>query len=100
MERLHDALAGFAELALAAVHREYPSHIVHLLHGDDDVRPPRELTPAFYGSFDWHSAVHGHWTLVRAARLLAADAARAPLVAECRAALESSLTADRISGEV
>ena len=59
----------FASLALDCVEREYPNKIGHVLHSDADVRPPRELTPAFAGCFDWHSAVHGHWLLVRLARL-------------------------------
>ena len=58
----------FAQLALDCVHREYPNKISHVLASDNDVRPPRELTPAFYGCFDWHSAVHGHWLLTRLAR--------------------------------
>ncbi len=58
----------FAELALDCAHREYPNKIAHVLSSDEDVRPPRELTPAFKGCFDWHSAVHGHWLLVRLAR--------------------------------
>lgn len=58
----------FARLALDCVSREYPNHILHLLNDDADVRPPRELTPAFFGCFDWHSAVHGHWLLVRLLR--------------------------------
>ena len=62
------AATRFAELALACVHREYPNKIAHVLGSDADVRPPRELTPAFYGCYDWHSAVHGHWLLVRLAR--------------------------------
>ena len=63
-------MAGsFADLILDAVGREYPSHIVHWMDSDADARPPRELTPAFYGSFDWHSCVHGHWALARLARL-------------------------------
>ena len=58
----------FAQLALDCIHREYPNKIAHVLNGDEDVRPPRELTPAFYGCFDWHSSVHGHWLLARVAR--------------------------------
>ena len=58
----------FANLALACVHKEYPNKIAHVLNGDADVQPPRELTPAFYGCYDWHSAVHGHWLLARLAR--------------------------------
>ena len=59
-----------ASLALAAIQREYPFHLVHVAAGDDDVRHPRELHPAFGVAFDWHSAVHGHWCVVRALRLL------------------------------
>lgn len=58
----------FGELALSCVHREYPNKIAHVLNSDADVKPPRELTPAFYGCYDWHSAVHGHWLLVKIAR--------------------------------
>jgi len=68
METQAALLLPFAVRALDAIGREYPSHVVHLLHSDHDARPPRELTPVFFGSFDWHSAVHGHWCLVRCLR--------------------------------
>jgi hypothetical protein len=90
-----DILARCARLALDNVHREYPSHIVHLLTDDADARPPRELTPAFFGSFDWHSAVHAHWSLARLARL----DPTAPYAAGARAALATSLTPERLEGE-
>jgi hypothetical protein len=90
------ALARFADLALACVHREYPNKIAHVLESDADVAPPRELTPVFWGCFDWHSAVHGHWLLARLARL-EPDAAFAPAA---RAALERSFTAEGVRGEV
>lgn len=68
-ERLGAETAGrFAALALDCVDQEYPNLIHHVMAGDDEVGPPRELTPSFYGCFDWHSAVHGHWLLVRLAR--------------------------------
>ena len=68
-QRLDQATARqFAQLALACVEQEYPNKIAHVMDGDDDVAPPRLLTPAFYGCFDWHSAVHGHWMLARLAR--------------------------------
>src|SRR5690349_23008051 len=51
----------FANLALSCVHKEYPNKIAHVLSGDADVKPPRELTPSFYGCYDWHSAFHGTW---------------------------------------
>ena len=58
----------FARLALACVDKEYPNKISHNLNSDADVAPPRKLTPAFYGCYDWHSSVHGHWLLARLAR--------------------------------
>ena len=61
--------ARFARLALDCVHKEYPNKIAHSLNSDADVKPPRELTPSFYGCYDWHSSVHGHWLLVRLTRL-------------------------------
>ena len=83
-------------MVLDAVAREYPSHVSHALFSDADARPPRELTPAFFGSFDWHSAVHGHWTLARLVRT-EPDAAFVP---EARAALARSFTPERIAGEL
>jgi hypothetical protein len=85
----------FARLALACVHTEYPNKISHVLFSDDDVAPPRKLTPAFCGCFDWHSSVHGHWMLARLARLYP-DAAFA---AEAKAALGRSLTAENLGAE-
>jgi len=90
------ALGRFADLALDCVHREYPNKIAHVLDSDADVAPPRELTPVFWGCFDWHSSVHGHWLLARLARL-EPEAAFAPAA---RAALERSLTPEGIRGEV
>ena len=90
------AAGRFAALALACVHQEYPNKIAHVLSGDADARPPRELTPVFFGCYDWHSAVHGHWLLARLARL----APQAPFSARARAALAASLTRERIAGEI
>ena len=86
----------FARLALACVGKEYPNKIAHVLNGDQDVKPPRELTPAFFGCYDWHSAVHGHWLLARLARTMP----DAPFAPETRAALARSLTAANIGAEV
>jgi hypothetical protein len=91
-----EAATRFAELALACVHKEYPNKIAHVLSSDADARPPRELTPAFYGCYDWHSAVHGHWLLARLARTFP-EAAFAP---RARAALARSLTPANITAEV
>src|SRR5262249_46704694 len=62
------AAERFANLALACVHKEYPNKISHTMNSDADVAPPRKLTPAFFGCYDWHSSVHGHWLLARLAR--------------------------------
>ncbi|MGQ0383543.1 MAG: DUF2891 domain-containing protein [Gammaproteobacteria bacterium] len=93
---LDEAAAGrFARLALACVHQEYPNHIAHVLASDADARPPRELTPVFFGCFDWHSAVHGHWLLVRLARLYPT----AEFAGEARVALRKSLTPEKTAVE-
>lgn len=90
------AVERFAELALACVHQEYPNKLAHTLASDADVLPPRTLTPAFYGCYDWHSSVHGHWLLARLARSYP-DASFAP---RARAALATSLTPERIAVEI
>jgi len=90
------AVARFAELALACVHQEYPNKIAHAMASDADLHPPRELTPAFYGCYDWHSAVHGHWLLVRLARTYPG----ADFAPRAREALAASLTPERIAAEV
>ena len=85
-----------ARLALACVHREYPNHISHAMESDSDVLPPRRLTPAFFGCFDWHSAVHAHWLLARLSRM----APEGRYAAEARAALDRSLTPRNIEIEL
>ena len=85
----------FARLALACVRRPYPYHLVHVVNGEADVRPPRKLTPAFYGCFDWHSAVHGHWTLARAIHLFPG----APWAGEAREVLRENLTQRNLETE-
>src|SRR3954462_10987313 len=89
------AAERFADLALACVHKEYPNKIAHNLNSDKDVAPPRALTPAFYGCYDWHSSVHGHWLLARLARTFP----DAPFAASARAALAQSLTAENVAQE-
>src|SRR5213075_1998093 len=82
------AAERFAKLALACVGKEYPNKISHVLNSDTDVAPPRKLTPAFYGCYDWHSSVHGHWLLARLARTFP----EAPFAGPARAALRKNLT--------
>ncbi len=86
----------FMQLALDCVHREYPNKVVHILDSDEDVAAPRVLYPVFYGCYDWHSAVHGHWLLVRLLRLNP----ESPLTGQARAALNRSFSAQGIAQEV
>ncbi|WP_375291041.1 DUF2891 domain-containing protein [Qipengyuania sp.] len=69
MELSEEVARGFARIALGHVAREYPHKLDHAMGADDDVLPPRVLHPAFFGSYDWHSCVHGWWTLLTLRRL-------------------------------
>lgn len=89
-------IARFAEMALECVHRDYPYKLSHVMQSDADALPPRELTPIFYGCFDWHSAVHGHWMLVRLVRLYP----KAAFAEQARSALAQSFTAENVAAEV
>src|ERR1700736_2211652 len=89
------AAERFARLALACVAKEYPNKISHVLNSDADVAPPRKLTPAFCGCYDWHSSVHGHWLLVRLVRTFP----EASFAAPAREALKKSLTAENLRQE-
>jgi hypothetical protein len=89
------AAERFANLALACVAKEYPNKISHLLNSDADVAPPRNLTPSFYGCYDWHSSVHGHWLLVRLVKTFP----DAPFAKPAREALRKSLTAENLKQE-
>src|SRR5256886_10121173 len=89
------AAERFAKLALACVGKEYPNKISHVLNSDTDVAPPHKLTPAFYGCYDWHSSVRGHWLLVRLLRTFP----DAPFAAAARDALGKSLTAENLKRE-
>ena len=95
--RLTAQIAGrFARLALGHVTREYPHKADHVFNGPQDVAPPREHHPIFFGSFDWHSCVHGYWTLATILR-------RFPNLPEAdaiRALLTDSLTPDKVAGEL
>jgi hypothetical protein len=88
--------ARFARLALDCVTREYPNKIAHTLQSESDVAPPRILTPAFYGCYDWHSAVHGHWLLARLTRMFP----DAEFTDEARAAIARNITEENVAGEV
>jgi len=88
--------AGLARLSLACVEREYPHKPGVVFAGGDEVLPPREMHPAFFGCFDWHSAVHGHWSLVRVLKLFP-ESEQAP---EIRASLDRRLRPEIIAREV
>jgi len=92
-----DAAAAerFAKLALDCVGKQYPNKISHVLNSDADVAPPRKLTPAFYGCYDWHSSVHGHWLLVRLVRTFPDASFAKP----ARDALRASLTSENLKKE-
>ena len=88
--------AAFAKLALKGLSKEYPNKPAVVLNGSAEVEPPRKLHPAFYGCFDWHSAVHGHWMLARVLRLFP----DLPDAKTIRAALTEHLTAENVAAEV
>jgi hypothetical protein len=86
----------FARTALGHVTREYPNILVHALSGPGDLGTPRALHPIFYGSYDWHSCVHGHWLLARLLR-------QAPDLPEAGAIgdhLDEAFTPDAVAGEL
>ena len=58
----------FAALPLRNLATEYPNSLAHFVHGPEDMRPPHQLHPIFWGSYDWHSCVHGWWLLTRCLR--------------------------------
>ena len=88
--------ARFAEAALGHITREYPHKLDHVMDGPEDVASPRELHPIFFGSFDWHSCVHGYWLLLRVLRLYP----ELPLAGRIRAVADEMLVPDKVAGEL
>ena len=86
----------FSGLAMDCIHKEYSNKIAHYMNSDEDLKPPRELYPAFYGCFDWHSSVHGHWLLVRLLNTHADEIDSAAITGM----LDKSFTEDNIAGEI
>jgi hypothetical protein len=86
----------FASLALAHVRREYPNKMEHVLNGPEDVVGPRAAHPIFYGSFDWHSCVHGYWLLARLRR----EFPSFPEADQIRALMDEQLTDANVDGEL
>ncbi|TMM47285.1 DUF2891 domain-containing protein [Qipengyuania marisflavi] len=91
-----DIASSFARIALGHVAREYPHKLDHVMASDSDVLPPRVLHPVFFGSFDWHSCVHGWWTLLTLRRRFP-DMAEAAAIAELA---KNSFTPDKLSAEL
>ena len=86
----------FAALALKCVSREFPNKPEHVINNESEVKSPKLLHPAFYGCYDWHSSVHGHWMLVRLLKTFP----NLPESAQIRSALNANLTAENIQQEV
>jgi len=91
-----EAAAAFARLALKGIRQEFPNKLDHVMNGVAEVRGPRTLHPVFYGSFDWHSSVHGHWMLGRLLRRFP----DLPEAADIRTTLDAHLTAANVAAEV
>ena len=87
--------SAFARLALKGLQKEYPNKPGHVVNSAADIKSPHELYPAFYGCFDWHSSVHGHWMVVRLLRLFP----DLPEKDQIRAVLAEHLTAKNIQTE-
>ena len=91
-----ESASSFAGLALKCVEKEYPNKPGHVINDTADVRSPRTMHPVFYGCYDWHSSVHGHWMLVRLSRLFP----DLPEAQRIRDALSRNITAENVRAEV
>lgn len=91
-----DTASRFAKLVLQGIEREYPNKPGHVMNHADEVMNPAMLHPAFYGSFDWHSSVHGHWMLVRLLKYFP----QLPEAAAIRQVLQKNLSTENIAVEV
>jgi hypothetical protein len=91
-----DTAARLAEIALGHVAREYPHKLDHVMEGPEDGLGPRALHPIFFGSFDWHSCVHGWWLLLRVRRLFP-DLSVARRI---EALADEMLGPDKVAGEL
>ena len=90
------AASHFARLALQCAEKEYPNKLDHVMNGPHEVQSPRALHPAFYGCYDWHSTVHGHWMLVRLLRQFP----QLPEAPEIRRQLDEHLSEQPVAVEV
>jgi len=90
-----DLLDRFARIALSHVERQYPNKLDHVINAEADVQGPKALHPVFYGSFDWHSCVHGYWTLATVLRLRPDG----PFAQEINALFERNVTPQKVDEE-
>src|SRR5262249_44314925 len=90
-----ESASNFARITLACVSKEYPNSPGNVLSAAEDVQAPQKIHPAFYGCYDWHSSVHGHWMLARLIRLFPSLPESGAIVK----ALDANLTADNIRTE-
>jgi len=86
----------FAKLAISCARQEFPGKADHVMRDAADVRSPKEQHPAFYGCFDWHSCVHGHWLLAH----LLKEFPDLPEARDIRAVLDENLAPEKIRGEL
>ena len=86
----------FAALAMKCIMREFPNKPEHVMNNASDVHTPKTLHPAFYGCYDWHSSVHGHWMLIRLLKTFP----NLPQGSQIRSTLNGHLSAENIQGEV
>lgn len=91
-----DQANRLAELPLHCVETEYPNKLNQTIGGDEDLKSPRQLHPIFYGCFDWHSAVHGYWSMVS----LLKEFPHLARAGEMRAILKHNITAEKVGLEV
>jgi hypothetical protein len=89
-------VSALASIALTAVRQEYPHWLGQEVHADTVLLRPRELSPSFYGCYDWHSAVHSHWMLIRALDRGLPE----PLAATVASVLDEHLSEDRLAAEL
>jgi hypothetical protein len=90
-----ESASNFARITLACVTKEFPNSPGYVLNAPEDVQAPNRVHPAFYGCYDWHSSVHGHWMLARLVRLFPALPERDRIVQ----ALDANLSAENIRTE-
>lgn len=86
----------FASLALNHLTREFPNKLMHAMSSAADAQTPRQLHPIFYGSYDWHSCVHGYWLLLR----LLNKFPDLPQAGKIIAMVDEHFTAENVAGEM